>query len=233
MPADIFSIKEEVLISLPLFKEKKTFNLLKSLENSKQIPLERFLFALGIRHVGRETAEVIAKCIKWPSKEITVEVKELSAQTSLFAEKKTVKVKGILPLDVLAVLKKSKAEDLAAIDEVGPVAAQSIKQWTESGESLRETEKMEKAGVIAIMPKGSHLKQIFKDKTFVLTGVLPSLSREEAKKMIKERGGKVSSSVSKKTDYVLAGEEPGSKFEKAKELNVEIIDEKRFLSMTK
>jgi DNA ligase (NAD+) len=79
--------------------------------------------------------------------------------------------------------------------------------------------------------EGSATKQIFTGKTFVLTGTLPTLSREEAKAMIKDRGGKVSSSVSKKTDFVLLGDEPGSKFDDAKKLGVTIIDEKKFKAM--
>ena len=92
-------------------------------------------------------------------------------------------------------------------------------------------DKMEKGGVIAVIEEGSHAPQVFKGKTFVLTGTLPDLSREEAKKMIKERGGKVSSSVSKKTDFVLAGTEPGSKFGQANELGIKIIDEDGFKKM--
>jgi DNA ligase (NAD+) len=87
------------------------------------------------------------------------------------------------------------------------------------------------AGVLALQMEGSATKQIFTGKTFVLTGTLPTLSREEAKAMIKDRGGKVSSSVSKKTDFVLLGDEPGSKFDDAKKLGVTIIDEKKFKAM--
>ena len=91
--------------------------------------------------------------------------------------------------------------------------------------------KLQKGGVIALQPEGSHTEQIFKDQTFVLTGALPTLSREQAKTMIKDRGGKVSGSVSKKTDYLFMGEDPGSKYDDAKKLNVKMIDEKDFLNM--
>ncbi len=231
-PADIFFLTADDLISLPLFKEKKTENALSSIENSKIIELDRFLFALGIRHIGRETAEIVAKRIKWPSKEKTIEVEEHhSAQTALFSEKKKVKVNGIILSDFLKILQDTPLEELSEIDGIGPVVAESIKNWIDDEDNRSLVHKMENGGVIAIMPKGSHAPQIFKDKTFVLTGTLPSLSREEAKTMIKERGGKVSSSVSSKTDYVLAGDDPGSKFDKAKELGVKTVDEKQFKNL--
>jgi len=91
--------------------------------------------------------------------------------------------------------------------------------------------KFEEAGVLALQPEGSNLKQIFAGKTFVLTGTLPDLSRDDATKMIKERGGKVSSTVSKKTDFVLLGENPGSKAATAEELGVKMLGEKEFLKM--
>jgi len=233
-PADIFFLTSEDLISLPLFKEKKTENALSSIENSKIIELDRFLFALGIRHIGRETAEIIAKRIKWPSRERTIEVDEnLGAQSSLFESKKKIIVNGISLADLLIALQKIEMEELAEIDGIGPVVAESLKEWVDDEDNRALIHKMENGGVIAIMPKGSHAPQIFKDKIFVLTGTLPTLSREDAKTMIKERGGKVSSSVSKKTDYVLAGDDPGSKFDKAKELGVEVIDEKKFNVMIK
>ncbi|HCI03619.1 TPA: DNA ligase (NAD(+)) LigA [Candidatus Peribacteria bacterium] len=228
-PADIFFLTSEDLISLPLFKEKKTENALSSIENSKIIELDRFLFALGIRHIGRETAEIIAKRIKWPNQKNTIEVDEnLGAQSSLFESKKKIKVNSIYLADLLTTLQKIELEELSEIDGIGPVVAESLKEWVDDEDNRALIHKMENGGVIAIMPKGSHAPQIFKDKIFVLTGTLPSLSREDAKKMIKERGGKVSSSVSSKTSFVLAGDDPGSKFDKAKELGVEVVDEKKF-----
>ena len=238
-PADIFFLTSEDLLSLPLFKEKKTKNALSAIENSKVIELDRFLFALGIRHIGRETAEIIAKRIKWPSCERVIEVDEnlgapsfatgsAGRQSSLFESKKKVKVNGIGLADFIATLQKIGLEELAEIDGIGPVVAESLKKWVYDEDNRALIHKMENGGVIAVMPKGSHAPQIFKDKTFVLTGTLPALSREDAKTMIKERGGKVSSSVSSKTDYVLAGDDPGNKFDKAKELYVKIIDEKEF-----
>jgi len=231
--ADIFFLTSEDLMSLPLFKEKKTDNILSSIDSVRHIPLDRFLFALGIRHIGRETAEILAQRIKWPSKTLTVEqVENLGAQASLFgAENKKMKVHGIKLSDLLKTLQKQDEEELGTIDGIGPVVAQSVMEWINDEDNRALIHKMENGGVVAILPEGSHAPQIFKDKTFVLTGTLPTLSREEAKKLIKERGGKVSSSVSKKTDYVLIGDDPGSKYDDAKKLKIKIVEEKEFLKM--
>ncbi|MBU2258989.1 NAD-dependent DNA ligase LigA [Patescibacteria group bacterium] len=233
--ADIFFLTQEDLISLPLFKEKKTENVLTSIEDAKLVELDRFLFALGIRHIGRETAEILAKCIRWPSKELTVEQSaQLGPQATLFgAEKKKIKVKGIKLADILKILQKLDEEELAAIDGIGPIVAKSIMEWVDDEDNRSLLHKMENGGVLAVLPEGSHAPQIFKDKTFVLTGTLPTLSREDAKRMIKERGGKVSSSVSAKTNYVLAGDDPGSKLDDAIKLHIVIIEEDAFRRMLK
>ena len=231
--ADIFFLSGEDLMNLPLFKEKKTENLLRSIEKARHVPLDRFLFALGIRHVGRETADLLARSIVWPTKEMTVEEqKDVTIQASLFGAGTTeVKVHGILPSDIVQTLRQLKEEELAAIAGIGPVVAQSVGEWILEEEHRSLLMKLQKGGVIALQPEGSHTEQIFKDQTFVLTGALPTLSREQAKTMIKDRGGKVSGSVSKKTDYLLMGEDPGSKYDDAKKLNVKMIDEKDFLNM--
>lgn len=229
--ADVFFLTEEDLLSLPLFKEKRTANLLESIERAKQMPIDRFLFALGIRHIGSETADLLARHIAWPVKTLTVEVQSMSLQNSLFAEKETVKVQGISIGDVAKTLKKVKVEDIEKINGIGPVVADTIVEWIGDEDNVALLEKFEHAGVIALLPKTSNVKQVFEGKTFVITGTLPQLSREEAKEMIKQRGGKVSGSVSKKTSFLLLGEEPGSKFDEAKKLDVPIIDEKKFRDM--
>lgn len=234
-PADIFSLQEEDLLQLPLFKEKKAENLLRSIENAKRIPLDRFLFALGIRHIGRETADLLARRIEWPVRSLTVEEqKVLGAQTSLFGrETKTVKLRGIAIKDVKETLRTLTQEDVDAIEGIGDVNAQSLIEWARDPDNLELLGKLDRAGVVALQPEGSSSPQIFRGKTFVLTGTLPALSREEARQMIKDRGGKVSGSVSKKTDYVLAGEDPGGKLDDAKKFGVPIIDEAAFRKMLK
>lgn len=230
--ADIFFLTADDLMSLPLFKEKKTENILQAIVKAKQIPLERFLFALGIRHVGRETAEVLAKLIEWPVSDVEVEdAQNVSLQPTLFGTAKTVAMRGITPTDIEKTLKDKTAEELSALDGIGVVVAESIMEWIEHEEHAELLHKFAKGGVICLLPQQSGLEQIFAEQTFVLTGTLPTLSREDAKEMIKHRGGKVSSSVSKKTDYVLAGEDAGSKYDEAVKLGVKIIDEAEFLKM--
>jgi DNA ligase (NAD+) len=122
-------------------------------------------------------------------------------------------------------------EELWSVDGVGEVVAQSIKEWADDDDNRSLLHKMENGGVVCQLPTQSGVEQIFAGKTFVLTGTLPTLGREEAKTMMKERGAKVSSSVSKKTDYVLAGTEAGSKLDDAKTLGVKVIDEAEFRKM--
>lgn len=232
-PADIFFLRYEDLYNLPLFKEKKTKNLLEALEDRKRIPLDRFIYALGIRHIGRETAEILAARLEWPVSTLTVQQREdLQAQTSLFGpEVNEESVRGVAVSDIGRTLRNHTEDDLAAIDGIGGVVAQSVLDWARDDDNMHLLEKFEKADVLALLPEGNSVEQTLAGNTFVLTGTLPTLSREEAKSMIKARGGKVSSSVSSKTTYVLAGDDPGSKYDKAKELGVDILDEDAFVKM--
>jgi len=231
-PADIFYLQYADLIVLPLFKEKKTEKVLSAIERVKHIPLDRFLFALGIRHIGRETAEILAKRIEWPHTEHTVVIHSSASQTSLFSDSTDIQnVDGISMADIAKTLQQQTVEELSGIDGIGEKVAQSLVDWISEEDNRALLHKFENAGVIALLPQGSHAKQIFAGKTFVVTGTLPSLAREEVISTVKERGGKVSSAVSKKTDYVVAGDSPGSKFDRAKELNVTIIDESQFLML--
>lgn len=231
--ADIFYLTYDVLIGLPLFKEKKTENVLSAIEGAKHVPLDRFLFALGIRHIGRETAEILAQRLKWPKSELTIEKDQsMGVQATLFgAEKTSVKINGITMADIAITLQAQTTEDLSVIDGIGGVVAESLCSWIAEEDNRALLHKFENAGVIAVQLEGSYAPQTLTGKIFVLTGTLPSLGREEAKKMIKDRGGKVSSSVSKKTDYVLAGEDPGSKYDKAKELGIDVLSEEEFTAL--
>lgn len=232
-PADIFTLRYEDLYSLPLFKEKKTENLLTAIRDRKRIPLDRFLFALGIRHIGRETAELLARRLSWNEEELSVEeAADIGAQTSLFGMRsETVRVMGIPMKSILATLESTTEEDISRIDGVGPAVAGSLKEWIADTDNKDLLEKLDHAGVLALQPEGSTVEQTLSGKTFVLTGTLPTLGREEAKALIKERGGKVSSAVSAKTDFVLTGDDAGSKLSKARELSVAVIDESGFLAM--
>jgi DNA ligase (NAD+) len=129
-------------------------------------------------------------------------------------------------------LMKASADEINNIENVGPIVSQSVYDWFDHPENKKFIEKLLASGVTIIKPEKRAPGKL-QGKTFVLTGTLPNLSRDEAKEMIKKAGGKVSGSVSKNTDYVVAGEDPGSKYDNAKKLGVEIIDEKRLLNLVK
>ncbi|MCD6270896.1 NAD-dependent DNA ligase LigA, partial [bacterium] len=193
-PADIFKLKKGDLVPLERFAEKSAQNLIDAIEKAKEIPLERFIYALGIRHVGEETANILAR--KFGSIEN---------------------------------LKKASLEELEAIPDVGPIVAKSIYEWFRNARNIKLVDGLLKAGVKIITPK--KVEEKLKGKTFVFTGALKTMTREEASEKVRLLGGKVSSSVSKNTDFVVVGENPGSKYEKAKKLGVKTISEEEFLKM--
>ncbi len=206
---DIFFLKEPDLLTLPLFKEKKTANLLEAIEKARTIPLERFLFGLGIRHIGRETAELLGRRIDWNTGGKT----EMS------------------PAHIAVVLSAISVDDFLKIDGIGEAVAESLAQWVAEADNRALLHKMENGGLRCVLPKSSGIAQIFEGTTFVITGTLPTLGREEAKAMIKDRGGKVSSAVSKKTNWLLLGAEAGSKLDDAVKLGVKTIGEEEFRAM--
>lgn len=196
-PSDIYTLTANQLYQLEGFKEKSVSNLLKSIEDSKNVALKNFIMALGIKYVGSGTAELLA------SKAGNVEA-----------------------------LKGMQREELLAIDGIGNKVADACLDFFEDPKNQAEIDRLLALGV---SPKKIEVAQFnehpFKSKTFVLTGTLDQYSRDQAASLIKERGGKVTGSVSKKTDYVLAGEAAGSKLEKAEALGVTILNEKTFTSM--
>jgi DNA ligase (NAD+) len=193
---DIFKLKKEDISSLFRFGEKSAQNIIDSIEKAKKIPLSRFIFALGIRHVGEETAVDLA---------------------NYFGS--------------IERLKKASLEEINSIPDIGDVVAKSIYDFFRNKENLKLIDGLLKVGVKIIKPEKIETK--LKGLTFVFTGALKTMTRDEAKEKVRLLGGEVSSSVSKETDYVVVGEEPGSKFEKAKKLGVKIISEKDFLEMIK
>ncbi len=192
---DIYELEAGDMTGLEGFKEKSIQNLIEAIEESKNVSLSKFIYSLGIRHVGEETADLLANEFK-----------------------------------TFANLRKASFEKLEAIEGVGPIVAQSIIDWFADEANALELE--------GLLP---HLKiqkvegggSKFSGMTFVLTGTLETMSRDEAKKKIKDLGGKVASSVSKNTTYVVAGEDPGSKFGDAQKLGVRILDEKGFEKLLK
>ena len=202
--ADIFSLREEDIKILERFGEKSAENIVGEIRQKKKITLPRFLYGLGILHVGEETAILL--------------MKEIFNSRGVISK----------PTRVFKALQKLSLTDLQKIPDIGPKVSQSIYEWFREIRNAKLLEKLERAGVEikAERPKTGNLK--LEGMTFVLTGSLSSLDRDEAKAKIRELGGDVSESVSKKTSYVVIGSEPGSKFEKAKELGVRILDEKEF-----
>lgn len=200
--ADIFSLKEGDIAALPRFGNKSAENLIKEIVARKKIKTARFIYSLGILHVGEETSVLLAR--------------ELPARTT--------------PGGLAKKLKNYSMEDLQKISDIGPKVGESIRGWFNDEKNMRLISKFEKTG-IHLENKESAGRRIFSGKSFVLTGTLRSMSRDEAKEKIRARGGDISESVSKKTGYVVVGEEPGSKFEKAKRLDVKIVDEKEFIIM--
>lgn len=196
-PSDLFKLKEEDVADLERFAEKSAENLIKTIQDKKEIILSKFIYALGIRNVGEETAIDLAKH---------------------FGDIKKIK--------------SAKLEDFEAILNIGPVVAKSIYEWFQDKENIKFVSKLEKA-VKIINPAVKPGSQKLKDKVFVLTGGLETMTRDDARSRIRELGGDVSESVSLKTDYVVVGSEPGSKAEKAKKLGVKILSEKEFLEITK
>lgn len=201
--ADLYDMQKNALLQLDRMGKKSVDNLLNSIEASKQRNLAQVIFALGIRLVGQNVAKVLAR-----------------------------------NFDSIDALKEADMEQLVAIDEVGPKIAESIIDYFGNGRHDIFLQKLSAAGVqlhqepiTEKQENAAMRKKEFAGKTFVLTGTLPTLDRRTASTMIEQAGGKTSGSVSKKTDYVLAGENAGSKLEKAQDLGISIIDEETFLQM--
>jgi DNA ligase (NAD+) len=207
--ADIFELTTGDLEPLERFAEKSADNLVKSIEQSKKIEFTKFLYALGIRHVGEETAVLVTRNLK------------------------PVTQKNIESLkDIIKYFPEIKSEDWLGIKGIGEKSAESLIQWFNDKNNLKLLEKMEDLGVKVGFPKLQVMKEL-QGKTFVLTGELENFTRDQAKDMIRLAGGDISSSVSKKTDYIVAGASPGSKYDKAKKIGVKIIDEEEFIKLMK
>jgi DNA ligase (NAD+) len=187
--ADIYKLTEEDLLSLERMGEKSAQNVLREIEASKKLPLERVIYGLGIRFVGERTAQFLAE-----------------------------------HLGSMDALMNAGEEELQQVNEVGPRIAQSIVEFFQEPRNRELAERLRKAGLTFRGTKKERGTKLA-GKTFVLTGTL-NLPRDQVKKTIEDAGGRVSGSVSKKTDYVIAGADAGSKLDKAKELGISVIGEK-------
>lgn len=194
---DLYKLGLTALAELDRMAEKSANKLLEALEKSKQTTLPRFLFGLGIRHVGEATAKELAR-----------------------------------HFGKLDAIMGATEEQLLEVSDVGPIVAQSIRTFFEQPHNREVVEQLRACGVTWEEGEpAARAPQPLSGKTFVITGTLPTLSRDEAKDRVEAAGGKVAGSVSKKTDYVVAGEEAGSKLVKAQTLGVPVIDEAALLAM--
>ncbi len=207
--SDIFEIKKGDLMLLDGFADKSADNLIQAIKESKKVSFANFLFALGIRYVGEETAILIAN--------------NLSKITD---NKKTKNLN-----DIIKNFPQITVEDWEKIDGIGEKAAQSLWYWFNAKKNIQSLKRMNELGVHVIISEDKNIVSKIKGKVFVITGKLDNFTREEIKDMIRKAGGKISSSVSSKTDYLISGKSVGSKYDKAKKINVKIIGEKEFLKL--
>lgn len=197
-PADIYKLEKEDLFNLEGFAEKKAENIIESIQNSKSQPLNRFIFALGIRGVGEVVAQELTGYFK--------NISELSQATQ---------------------------EQLEAIEGIGPNIASAIVDWFDSPTNQKMIQEFIQAGINPEVENDdtNSAPQTLLGMSIVVTGTLENFSRTEIKETILKYGGKPTSSVSKKTNYVVIGENPGSKATKAEELNIPILSEQQFIDL--
>ena len=193
-PYELYDLTKEDLLKLEKFKDKKTNNVFENIQNSKNPTLDKFIYSLGIKNIGKKTAKDLAKYF-----------------------------------GVFEKFENATFEEFVGIDDIADITAQCLVDYFAN--------EMNRNVINELFLRGIKPQEVevtsgkFDGKTFVLTGTLPNLTRDEASKEIELRGGKVSSSVSKNTDYVLAGENAGSKLDKALALGVKIINEEQFNDM--
>ena len=207
--ADLFTVTFSDIAPLSGFGEKSAENIIAEIESRKKISLPRFLYSLGILHIGEETSELLADYI---------------------TERLPKNIKEITPKKVLSFLKKLTIDDLQKISDIGPKIADQIHKWSNEGHTTLFIEKLDAVGIVASIIRSNKMGKLT-GKSFVLTGKLDTLSRDRIKALIKKAGGVVHSTVSARTNFVVAGDDAGSKLKRAQELGIKIIDEKKFLAM--
>ena len=195
--ADLYDLNKEKLMSLDRMGEKSAENVLREIKASKDLPLERVIYGLGIRFVGERTAQFLAE-----------------------------------HFGSMDALMNAGEEELEDVNEVGPRIAKSIAEFFQEPKNRELVKRLGEAG-LTFSGKKKERGTKLAGKTFVLTGTLARFTRDEAKKMIEDAGGRVSGSVSKKTDYVVAGSDAGSKLDKARELGVQVIGEEEMVELVK
>ena len=192
--ADLYQLRSEQLVELDRFAKQSADQLVAAIEASKPRPLSSLLFGLGIRHVGKTVAVLLAR--RFGSMRALMEASE---------------------------------DTINAVQGVGPTIASAVVAFFAEPRNVELIQRLERSGLTFTEPGGAGGDGPLAGKTYVLTGTLPSLSRTDATALIEAAGGRVAGSVSKKTDALVAGDEAGSKLDKAKELGVEVIDEAELL----
>lgn len=195
-PADLYTLSMQDFMQLDLIKEKAAANLYNAIQESKSRPLNKFLTAIGIRFVGKETADILSQ-----------------------------------NFESIDELKQASIETLAKIDGIGDKIAASIWNFFKEPKNLEILEKFKNLGINPYAAKNEKESTEWEGKTFVVTGTLSGMGRNEAQEAIKSHSGKVTSSVTKNTDFLVMGENPGSKYQKALDLGVIILSEIQFLAI--
>lgn len=202
--ADLFVLKEGDILPLERFEEKSARNIITSIQSHKEIELAKFIYALGIPNVGEQTAYGIRDVVNPKSEALN-------------------------PKQILNILKSKTAENWQEIADIGPIVARSIYDYFQDNDNQKFLDRLLNNGVKIVTPNKT--ESTLEGKTFVFTGGLTSLDRNEAKEKIRGLGGEISESVSAKTDFVVAGGDVGSKLDLAKKLGVKILTEKEFLDL--
>lgn len=229
--ADLYGLKKAELLSLERFAEKKADNVIEMISSRRIISLERFIYGLGIRHVGEETAQLLASKL---TPELIKETRNNKFDQKNFgprAQNGTIAIS-----ELIKSFQKINLADLEKLEDVGPIVAQSIYEFWRGEHNLSALKKFSDYGVRLSVEKFSSatIKNAkLAGQSFVLTGTLSGLTRDAAKDRIKLLGGKIKESVSRDTSYVVVGDTPGSKYEKAKKLGVKILSEEEFLKIVK
>ncbi|MCX6718817.1 MAG: helix-hairpin-helix domain-containing protein, partial [Candidatus Taylorbacteria bacterium] len=237
---DIFTLKKGDILALPRFAEKSADNLLEAIEKAKKVTLPRFLTALSIPQVGEMTAYDVVNyfggktegsVIKDHNQKAGANFQFSNSPTSLLVPRSYEGQSNLQSLETLRQIMGASKEEINSIYGVGPIVAEALYSWFKDGENKKLVSNLLKHVTIVKdeIIQGKPLEGL----SFVFTGSLKTLEREEAQALARQNGGTFGSSVSKKTSFVVAGEEAGSKLDKARELGVKIISEEEFLEMTK
>jgi DNA ligase (NAD+) len=193
--SDLYRLSKEDFVALDRMADKSARNILNAIEGSKKKPLAKFIYALGIRHVGEHLSEILAS--------------ELKSLANFF---------------------RVTEGELLAIREVGPELAQSVVRFFGDQRNREIMGKLEQADLAIVEPEVEETAKL-EGLTFVFTGTLESIGRDEARNLVEYLGGKTASSVSKRVDYVVVGSDPGSKYDRAKELGISVLSESQFREM--